>query len=178
MIITFAWTSKQFLSGLKSVTRRDWSDRTFEQWCRAWDQGRRIHKAYDKSPRCGGQQIGTFHLSQRPYRERLIDMPKRDLIREGGLWKTKEEFIELLGGDPDKVMTVIRFWRIHERTPSQITISRGIGRWKWQAALGDESETDCWFGFGDTPANALRYLAQEIEVRGLFADWLESQEGD
>jgi hypothetical protein len=37
MIITFAWTTDAFLAGIKTVTRRDWSDRTFAQWCRAWD---------------------------------------------------------------------------------------------------------------------------------------------
>ena len=29
MLISFAWTTPQFLDGTKTVTRRDWSDRTF-----------------------------------------------------------------------------------------------------------------------------------------------------
>lgn len=97
-----------FFSGTKTCTRRDWSDRTFEQWCRAWDNGKLIHDAWDKSPRCGGSKIGKIQLIQKPYRERLADMPESDLIAEGGLWESKEEFIELQGSDPDKVVAVIR----------------------------------------------------------------------
>ena len=71
MIISFAWTTPQFLAGTKTVTRRDWSDRTFIQWRNAWDEQRLVHAAYDKSPRSGGQKVGTLTLTARPYPERL-----------------------------------------------------------------------------------------------------------
>ncbi|MBW4554114.1 MAG: hypothetical protein KME35_23875 [Aphanocapsa sp. GSE-SYN-MK-11-07L] len=112
MIITFAWTTEVFLAGTKTVTRRDWSDRTFAQWYRAWDTNRLVHDAYDKSPRCGGRKVGTFKLTARPYRERLGDFPESDLADEGGLWETVQEYIDLQGGQPDQVLTVVRFCKL------------------------------------------------------------------
>ena len=68
-----------------------------------------IVDAYDRSPRAGGQKVATIRLTCDPYRERLADMPEEDLAAEGGLWVSKEEFIQLLGGDPEDQVTVIRF---------------------------------------------------------------------
>jgi hypothetical protein len=112
MIITFAWTTEIFLAGKKTVTRRDWSDRTFEQWCKAWEDKRLVHQAWDKSPRCGGQMVGTFILTARPYRERLGNFPAYDLVAEGGLWPTVGDYQELQGGNLDTVLTVIRFCKL------------------------------------------------------------------
>jgi hypothetical protein len=111
MIISLAWTTPPFLSGTKTVTRRDWSDRTFAQWCKAWDDHRLVHDAYDKSPRSKGKKVGTFMMIARPYRERLGDFPESDLAAEGGLWATVQDYIDLQGGDPYKILTVIRFRR-------------------------------------------------------------------
>ena len=112
MIISFAWTTPQFLNGTKTVTRRDWSDRTLAQWCKAWDDHRLVHAAYDKSPRSGGQKVGMFTLTARPYRERLGDFPASDLAAEGGLCETVQDYIDLQGGDSDKILTVIRFRKL------------------------------------------------------------------
>ena len=117
MLISFAWTTPQFLDGSKTVTRRDWSDRTFKQWCRAWDEGRLEHDAWDKNPRCKGQKVGTFMMTARPYRERLGDFPESDLAAEGGLWPTVQDYINLQGGDQDKVLVVIRFRKLTEDSP-------------------------------------------------------------
>ena len=73
MIITFAWTTPLFIAGTKTVTRRNWCDRTFNQWCKEWNEQRLVHAAYDKSPRSKGQKVGTFTLTARPYPERLGD---------------------------------------------------------------------------------------------------------
>ena len=35
-------------------------------------------------------------------------MPEEDLVAEGGLWDSKEEFIELFG-DPGEKVVVVRF---------------------------------------------------------------------
>lgn len=114
MLISFAWTTPQFLNGSKTVTRRNWSDRTFQQWCRAWDEDRLTHDAWDKSPHRKGQKIGTFTLTARPYRERLGDFPESDLAAEGGSWETVQDYIDLQGGDPDKELVVLRFRKIAE----------------------------------------------------------------
>ena len=104
MIISFAWTTLPLLTGDKTVTRRRWTK----------DYASRFHAgdlvdAYDRSPRAGGQKVATIRLTCDPYRERLADMPEEDLAAEGGLWESKEEFIELFGGSPEDEVTVIRF---------------------------------------------------------------------
>ncbi|HLF28241.1 MAG TPA: hypothetical protein VJG32_18070 [Anaerolineae bacterium] len=108
MILSFAWTTPQYQSGKKKCTRRMWSDDYLALWQKAWDEGRLVHDAYDRLPRIGGQRIGKFRLTCRPYRERLADMPEEDIGLEGGLWASKEEFIELFGG-PELMPAVIRF---------------------------------------------------------------------
>jgi hypothetical protein len=117
MLISFAWTTEAFLAGTKTVTRRNWSDRTFEQWCKAWDEQRLIHNAWDKNPRCKGKKVGMFILTARPYRERLGDFPESDLAAEGGLWATVQDYIDLQGGNPDKEFVVIRFRKLAEDSP-------------------------------------------------------------
>jgi hypothetical protein len=112
VIISFAWTTEVFLAGKKTVTRRDWSDRTFQQWCKAWDERRLVHDAWDKCPRNGGKKVGSFVLTCRPYREKLGDFPEDDLVAEGNLWSSVEEYIDLQGGDPEKVLVVVRFYKL------------------------------------------------------------------
>lgn len=109
MILSFAWTVEPLLARHKTCTRRDWSPGYVRQWQRAWDEGKLVHDAYDKSPRAGGHKIGEIRLTCRPYLERLGDMPEGDLEAEGGMWESKAEFIELQGGAPDKVLAVVRF---------------------------------------------------------------------
>ena len=109
MILSFAWTVSPLLAGCKTVTRRDWSPGYVRQWQRAWDEGRLVHDAYDKSPRSGGHKIGEISLTCRPYLERLGDMPEADVGAEGDMWANKAEYIELQGGDSDKVLAVVRF---------------------------------------------------------------------
>ena len=108
MIISFAWTTEVLLSGKKTCTRRRWSERYFQQWARAWREGRLIHDAYNRSPRVGGKKVGEIRLMCEPYWERLKDMPEEDIEAEGGLWSSKEEFIELFG-DPEEKVVVVRF---------------------------------------------------------------------
>jgi hypothetical protein len=108
MIISFAWTTDALLAGRKTCTRRRWSDAHHERWVRAYRQGRLIHDAWDKLPFAGGRKIGDVRLICEPYKERLADMPESDLVAEGGLWASLDEFITLFG-DPDEVVSVVRF---------------------------------------------------------------------
>lgn len=108
MNVSFAWTTATFLAGRKTCTRRMWKDSTFQRWCRAWDQGRHVHWAWDRQPRFGGRRLGRIRLTCRPYRERLGDMPEADLEAEGGLWASKAEFVALFGGE-DLEPVVLRF---------------------------------------------------------------------
>lgn len=107
MIISFAWTVGPLVAGLKTRTSRDWSERHMAAWQRAWDEGRLVHQAWDKSPRAGGKRRGYIRLTKRPRWERLGDMTNADLEAEGGLWATREEFVELMGGDAEKRMAVV-----------------------------------------------------------------------
>ena len=109
MNLSMAWTTKVYLAGKKTCTRRDWSERYFQQWVRAWAQGRRTHTAISRRLDRGGVVLPDFNLTCCPYQEALRDMPEEDLIAEGGLWASLEEFIMLFGGNPDKELAVVRF---------------------------------------------------------------------
>lgn len=106
MILSFAWTLEPLLSGRKTRTCRDWSERHMRVWQNAWDEGL-VHQAWDKSPRAGGKCRGFIKLVKRPRWERLCDMTEADLVAEGGLWATREELIELVGGDPEKRVAIL-----------------------------------------------------------------------
>lgn len=110
MIISFAWTTDAVKARRKTVTRRDWSERHFQQWVKAYRQGRVTHDAYDRSPRIGGTKFGEIRLTCEPYKEALGEMPIEDLEAEGGYWMTREKFIAGFGGDPLKVVVVVRFY--------------------------------------------------------------------
>ena len=112
MIMVFAKTAPEFLAGTKTVTRRVWKEKYFQQWLSAWDTERLVHDAWDKSPRLGGKKIGQFQLTDRPYLEKLADMPMRDLEAEGGICKTVDEFISFIGKTPENIVAVIRFKKI------------------------------------------------------------------
>lgn len=111
-IISFSLTTKEFLSGSKTVTRRIWSDSYHEMWERMWESNRLVHDAYNNIPRAGGKKIGKIKLVDRPYKERLAEMPIEDLLAEGGMCKTREEFYDLIGKGPNDTVSVIRFKRI------------------------------------------------------------------
>ena len=112
MNISFALTAREFITGIKTETRRDWTDRTLRMWQRAWDEGRRIHQATDRPLHRGGKVIGSLELTARPEREPLNTMTKTSLKAEGGMCATLPEYYELMGQTPEKVMTVVRFRRI------------------------------------------------------------------
>jgi hypothetical protein len=92
-IVSFAATVETFLTGKphpKTVTRREWKD----HYASKFHVGD-VCKAYDKSPRNGGKQIGLIRILKKPYRQNLKDMTKEDLLKEGGRWDTLEDFEEL-----------------------------------------------------------------------------------
>lgn len=111
MIISFGWTS-QYLppQGTKDTTRRIWTDRTFKSWVKAWENRKLTHTAVNKQLCFGGKRIGTITLTDCPYLERVGDMPQSDLIREGGMVGTVDEFIaKYFEGNPEQIVAVIRF---------------------------------------------------------------------
>ncbi len=112
MILSFALTTEEFLSGEKTVTRRFCKPRRILSWYNAWKQGRHVHAAWDKVPFAGGKQIGEFRLTCQPYLERLGDMPLEDLVAEGGMVDTIEAFCQLVGKSPDDECLVIRFEKV------------------------------------------------------------------
>jgi len=102
-IISFAWTLKPLLEMKKTVTRRFWKD----SYAKRFKKGDFI-AAYNKSPRCGGKEVVTIQLTEDPYKESLSLMTDEEEKAEGGLWGSKEAFIEAMGGS-DKTPWVLRF---------------------------------------------------------------------
>ena len=81
-------------------------------WQRLWDMGRLEHDAWDKLPYAGGKKVGRFKMTCRPYLERLADMPESDLVAEGGMVETLEEFYRLINGVPQERLAVVRFEKL------------------------------------------------------------------
>lgn len=66
-------------------------------------------RAFDKDQRYGGQLVGWLRLIQKPYLERLADMPDSDVIAEGYPELSKQRFIDrFFEGNLDLVW-VVRF---------------------------------------------------------------------
>ena len=105
-------TKDEFLQGKKTVTRRSWSGRHFDMWVRFWETERHVHDAWDSIPRAGGKKIGEFRITARPYLEILKNMPLTDLVAEGGMCSSLDEFYELIGKTREDYVTVVRFEKI------------------------------------------------------------------
>ena len=113
MIISYALTEKEYILGRKTVTRRKWKPRHVKTWQRAWDNGKLVHQAWSKVPYAGGVYLGDFELICRPYLEPLEMMPEADLLAEGGMCETLEEFIVLIDLPPATKVAVVRFKPLH-----------------------------------------------------------------
>lgn len=113
-IISFSMTVDELLAGEKTVTRRDWKPSYMADWQRWYEEGRHLHDAYDQIPIAGGEKIGEIRLTDRPYWERLDEMPESDLAAEGGMVETLEEFYELVGLPPSAEVAVVRFELVSE----------------------------------------------------------------
>jgi hypothetical protein len=111
MILSFGWTAAYLPpEGTKDTTRRIWKPRTFKSWQNAYDAGRLTHVAVNKCLAFGGERIGTITLIERPFLQLLSDMPAADLVREGGMCQTVDEFIhKYFGGNYQQQTTVVRF---------------------------------------------------------------------
>ena len=111
--LSFGYTA-QYLPQ-KSVTRRDWKDShalKFVNACeRAAADGKKVRiPAIDKAYHKGGKQIGWAILSHAPYKETLKDMPRVDLVAEGGMCNSVKEFAaKYFKGDLEKEVWVIGF---------------------------------------------------------------------
>jgi len=78
MIQSESRTWPAFVAREKSVTRRNWKDRTA-----AWYKAGRVFDAYDNAPFRGGVLIGRARVTRDAYRENLLDCPDEDYIAEG-----------------------------------------------------------------------------------------------
>lgn len=105
MIISFALTEKELLAGLKTVTRRRWKPLTAARF-----KAGTIHQAYSKLPYVNGaRKLGTIRATADAYQERLGDISAADLMAEGGMCQTVEEFLALFPCDPHELIWVARF---------------------------------------------------------------------
>lgn len=91
LVISFGKTLQYLLH--KTVTRRAWKDGHAKKFTNAFDRNKLV-KAFDKDRRYGGKQIGWCRLLRAPYKEQLSAMPDEDLIAEGGMCSTVEEFVK------------------------------------------------------------------------------------
>lgn len=105
MIISFALTEQELLAGKKTVTRRRWKPVTAAKF-----KAGTTHQAWSNLPYvAGARKLGTIRATSDAYQERLGDISAADLLAEGGMCATVEEFCQLFGGDPDEIIWVARF---------------------------------------------------------------------
>ena len=90
MIISFAWTTADFIAGRKTATRRFWNN----LYAAKFPVGS-VHKAYDKSPRFGGKQIGLIRITA-CFKQFLEEMTSDDLAQEGTLWSSVDEYVYMM----------------------------------------------------------------------------------
>jgi hypothetical protein len=111
VILSFGWTADYLPpKGCKDTTRRIWKESYYEAYCRAWDDGRYWHDAVNKQLCFGGHYIGRFKLLERPFKQPIAEMTPDELIREGGMVDTVDEFIEkYFKGDKSLAPVVVRF---------------------------------------------------------------------
>ncbi len=76
--ISFNWTVSAFLSGHKTVTRRDWKD----SYAKTFKKGETV-AAYDKQRRFGGKKIGLIKLTKDPYKQSTAELTDKDWQAEG-----------------------------------------------------------------------------------------------
>lgn len=75
-ILSFAWTTPALISGHKTCTRRDWSER----YARTFHKGDYV-RAYDRSPRNGGKPVAIIRLTCDPLY--VSSLPPADWYHEG-----------------------------------------------------------------------------------------------
>lgn len=111
-IISFAKTTNHYKSGKKTVTRRFWKDSHAEKF----NKGDKF-MGYDKLPYAKGKPLHPSELTEKPYKEKLIDMPESDVQKECDDCETKKEFITKYFGweNRNKSPWVIRFKHIGGR---------------------------------------------------------------
>lgn len=103
-----------FLEG-KTVSRRDWKDSHANKFINAWNRAVTANRilrvpAINKAYYAGGRQIGWLTFPEPPYKEILKNMRQSELIEEGGMCATREEFIsKYFKGDKNKEVWVVRF---------------------------------------------------------------------
>lgn len=105
MIISFSLTEKELLAGLKTVTRRRWKTVTAAKF-----KANTIHQAYSNLPYVpGARLLGYVKATADAHQERLGEISAADLLAEGGMCQTVEEFLKLFNGQPDEMIWVARF---------------------------------------------------------------------
>lgn len=99
----------------KTVTRRRWSYVHAAKYLKAYDRAQASQAtlripAIDKGFYAKGKQIGWLMIKERPYRERLCNMPHSDLLAEGGMCESVAAFASrFFKGDLDLGVWVVRY---------------------------------------------------------------------
>ncbi len=118
--ISFNWTVTAFLSGHKTVTRRDWKD----SYAKTFKKGE-IVAAYSKQRRFGGKKIGLIKLTQDPYKQSTANLTDDDWFEEGmHVLEGEGRMFPSRTGDPKDAETPTQFWEHWKRYPEDVWVIR------------------------------------------------------
>lgn len=123
MIISFAWTTPAVRVGVKTCTRREWTDK----YALRFKKGDLL-QGYDRNPRIGGRPFCIIELTHQPVKQLYSQVPNTDWYAEG--FDYMESHGLFVGGLPPHVLWhlwkqstiscwVVRFWirKIFEGKP-------------------------------------------------------------
>lgn len=121
LIISFAWTTAALLTGAKTCTRRNWTER----YAQLFKAGM-VVQGWDRLPRAGGQKVAEVRMIAEPYPEWTGQMPERDYKAEGLEWMEKQG-LRIRGLHPrefweqwkaaDELVSVVRFQLVKVLVP-------------------------------------------------------------
>jgi hypothetical protein len=117
LYISFAWTTDAFKVGVKHRTRRSWNDDYAQRFIRAYQNNDTIGAALDKNFRFGGKQIGSFKLTELPFKQPTSLMTELDYKLEGLYWMEKQG-IKIQGLTP---RDFFEDWKLQNETVWVIT---------------------------------------------------------
>lgn len=106
--LSFSMTIEELLSGKKTQTRRMWNEGYASHFIRYFEEKIAI-PALNKGRYRGGHELGHIRLTQRPYQQLLSEMTTQDLLEEGGMVETTQEFIDRFFEEQDKLVWVLHF---------------------------------------------------------------------
>jgi len=102
--ISMAYVTPAFVTGNKTVTRRDWALRTVGMF----EYGTKV-LVWNKQARFGGEPIGVLELTENPFKQKTSKMPVSDYVAEGFAYI--DEMLWEMGDESKPLENLFFYWQ-------------------------------------------------------------------